>query len=235
MSSWRPLSKCFTPPLIELSPLLPSLDMLSAQRENDLVRIQAWDSSRKTVLMGYHELMLVYEGRCITFLSSVEKFCQQLVDRTRISKELLAAMVSSMDTDEMEAPENRKDDNEFLDEELVHEDLKTAEDEITPRDIHVSFFAAMERMEKDGLPPKQIYSFPQETKDKFIQWFNENLEHPYPSKEEKLRLAKETGTEISQVNSWFYHRRKRFRNLSIVQAIAEDFPSPCSADKSFEK
>jgi hypothetical protein len=226
MNSWRPLSRSFTPPLIELSPFLPSLDTLGAQSETDFANIQAWRSSHKDVLGGYQELMLVYEKKCSAFLLSVEKLSQNLVDGTRLSKELWDLLVSTTDTNEIETTENRDDD--ILSEQLMEEAVKPAvEDEITPRDIQESFFAALERLEKDGLPPSQIYCFPQETKDKFIQWFNEHLEHPFPSKEEKIRLAKETATEISQVNSWFYHRRKRFRKQP-AQENKDDFRSPCS-------
>jgi hypothetical protein len=221
--------------LIELSTLLPSLDILRAQRENDLVRIQAWDASRKTILMSYHELMLVCKGRSITFLSSVEKLCQQQ-DRTRISKELLAAMVSSRDIDEMEAPENRKDDDEFLGEELIHEALRTAEDEITLRAIHVSFFAAMERMGKDGLPPKQNLQLPSRDERKIHSVVQREPRTSLPIKGGKAKARKrDRNRNFSQVNGWFYHLRQRFRNQSIVQASAEDFPSPCLDDMSFEK
>ncbi|KAI5460308.1 hypothetical protein BGZ63DRAFT_358034 [Mariannaea sp. PMI_226] len=42
-------------------------------------------------------------------------------------------------------------------------------------------------------------------------WFSSHLDHPYPSEEEKVALAKESGLSKSQVVNWFANTRRRRR------------------------
>lgn len=40
-------------------------------------------------------------------------------------------------------------------------------------------------------------------------WFNEHIENPYPSKEEKVMLASKTNLTLRQINNWFVNQRGR--------------------------
>lgn len=42
------------------------------------------------------------------------------------------------------------------------------------------------------------------------QWLAEQLDKPYPSREEKAELSKKTGLSVAQVNNWFINARRRF-------------------------
>ncbi|KAF4466460.1 Homeobox meis3-B [Fusarium albosuccineum] len=42
-------------------------------------------------------------------------------------------------------------------------------------------------------------------------WYTCNLDHPYPSEQEKLALAEQSGLSRSQVNNWFANTRRRHR------------------------
>ncbi|KAI1692711.1 homeobox KN domain-containing protein [Ditylenchus destructor] len=51
---------------------------------------------------------------------------------------------------------------------------------------------------------------------KFKSWLFHNLQHPYPSEEQKKQLASETGLTNIQVNNWFINARRR-----IVQPMID--------------
>ena len=52
-------------------------------------------------------------------------------------------------------------------------------------------------MSGDGKQRKRRGNLPKETTDTLRAWFRENLGHPYPSEEEKQRLMKATGLQMS--------------------------------------
>eukprot|EP01097_Dermamoeba_algensis_P003843 TRINITY_DN2605_c0_g2_i2.p1 TRINITY_DN2605_c0_g2~~TRINITY_DN2605_c0_g2_i2.p1 ORF type:complete len:210 (-),score=59.43 TRINITY_DN2605_c0_g2_i2:125-754(-) len=53
--------------------------------------------------------------------------------------------------------------------------------------------------------------------DRLKQWLFENLNHPYPTEEEKATLCHETGLQLEQVCNWFINARRR-----IVQPMLEN-------------
>lgn len=56
--------------------------------------------------------------------------------------------------------------------------------------------------------------FPKETTDLLKQWLFAHTEHPYPTEEEKLLLAENTGLTVKQINYWFTNSRRRFLKKS---------------------
>eukprot|EP00105_Crassostrea_gigas_P006730 XP_011420773.1 PREDICTED: pre-B-cell leukemia transcription factor 1 [Crassostrea gigas] len=43
-------------------------------------------------------------------------------------------------------------------------------------------------------------------------WFEKNIDHPYPSDEQKEQLAREGGITVAQVKAWFANKRNRTSN-----------------------
>jgi hypothetical protein len=41
------------------------------------------------------------------------------------------------------------------------------------------------------------------------QWFLDNIDHPYLNKQEKKKLAAQTGLEVRQIQGWLTNNRKR--------------------------
>lgn len=56
------------------------------------------------------------------------------------------------------------------------------------------------------------HQLPEEAVIKLNCWFETHISHPYPSSEEKYRLATECNISFKQVNSWFCNRRNRSHN-----------------------
>ena len=48
-------------------------------------------------------------------------------------------------------------------------------------------------------------------------WLFQNLQHPYPTEEQKKQLASQTGLTILQVNNWFINARRRIVQPMIDQ------------------
>merc|ERR1719162_767491 len=57
---------------------------------------------------------------------------------------------------------------------------------------------------------------PSKTVDYLKAWMKtpEHIAHPYPTKQEKVKIMKDTGIELNQLTSWFSRIRKRFRASS---------------------
>lgn len=52
-----------------------------------------------------------------------------------------------------------------------------------------------------------------DTKGILKNWMLRNLEHPYPSAQEKLFLQAQTGLSATQLNNWLSNaRRRKFRD-----------------------
>ena len=47
------------------------------------------------------------------------------------------------------------------------------------------------------------------TKSALTAWFKSNAADPYPSKEVKEQLSKQTGKSVKQVNDWFINARAK--------------------------
>lgn len=66
-----------------------------------------------------------------------------------------------------------------------------------PDYMHMSEHA---EMGSNGLnkPPKKRGNLPKDTTDKLLAWFHAHLDHPYPTEEEKHKLMRQTGLQMSK-------------------------------------
>ena len=58
------------------------------------------------------------------------------------------------------------------------------------------------------------YFLNKETVNALQQWYNDHKEHPYPTPEEKKRLALDNNIKVSQVTCWFANSRMRKRKTN---------------------
>lgn len=59
--------------------------------------------------------------------------------------------------------------------------------------------------------------FPKQATNIMRAWLFQNLQHPYPTEEQKKQLASQTGLTILQVNNWFINARRRIVQPMIDQ------------------
>ena len=60
------------------------------------------------------------------------------------------------------------------------------------------------------------FSLTNDSKRLLKQWFNEHIEHPYPTQREKEALAKTASLSLKQINDWFTNYRKRHWEADLV-------------------
>ncbi|XP_059472758.1 uncharacterized protein LOC132195058 isoform X2 [Neocloeon triangulifer] len=70
-----------------------------------------------------------------------------------------------------------------------------------------------------GRPPKRLFT--PEIKRKLKDWLVKRRRNPYPTREEKQALAKETGLEYSQICNWFANWRRKLKNAEAAEDPAE--------------
>ena len=75
--------------------------------------------------------------------------------------------------------------------------------------------------ESTSIPPRittksssvsRKHQLPDKAVDILNEWFDEHIQNPYPSLDDKERLAKAGGISVKQVNAWFSNRRNRSQN-----------------------
>ena len=77
--------------------------------------------------------------------------------------------------------------------------------EITARQFMDSSFG-----DDDSSSNSKKNLLPRQASRVLITWVKRNLDHPYPSDHEKLRLINETGLTSKQIRYWFGNARKRW-------------------------
>ena len=60
------------------------------------------------------------------------------------------------------------------------------------------------------------FSLTNDSKRLLKHWFNEHIEHPYPTQREKEALAKTASLSLKQINDWFTNYRKRHWEADLV-------------------
>ncbi len=51
-----------------------------------------------------------------------------------------------------------------------------------------------------------------------MQWFVENIEHPFPTKKKKLELCEATGLSIQQVDKWMCNEREKLKKFEYLMS-----------------
>ncbi|KAH7405262.1 hypothetical protein KP509_15G063000 [Ceratopteris richardii] len=69
---------------------------------------------------------------------------------------------------------------------------------------------------------------PASTTFQLRKWWDSHSKWPYPSEEEKQRLAHETGLELKQINNWFINQRKRNWTSNPALEGADQMGDLCS-------
>ena len=60
------------------------------------------------------------------------------------------------------------------------------------------------------------FSLTNDSKRLLKQWFNDHIEHPYPTQREKEALSRSANLSLKQINDWFTNYRKRHWEADLV-------------------
>ncbi|RMD43361.1 hypothetical protein DV735_g1755, partial [Chaetothyriales sp. CBS 134920] len=71
----------------------------------------------------------------------------------------------------------------------------------------------------DGRNRRRRGNLPKHITDILRSWFQDHLDHPYPSEEEKQMFIAQTGLTLNQISNWFINARRR--QLPALKAAKE--------------
>ncbi|XP_010259300.1 PREDICTED: homeobox protein knotted-1-like 1 isoform X2 [Nelumbo nucifera] len=64
-------------------------------------------------------------------------------------------------------------------------------------------------LRKEFLKKRKKGKLPKDARMTLLDWWNTHYRWPYPTEEEKMKLAEITGLDQKQINNWFINQRKR--------------------------
>lgn len=67
----------------------------------------------------------------------------------------------------------------------------------------------LSHLRKEFLKKRKKGKLPKDARMVLLDWWNTHYRWPYPTEEDKVKLAKKTGLEQKQINNWFINQRKR--------------------------
>lgn len=75
------------------------------------------------------------------------------------------------------------------------------------------------KLEETNILKKKRVKFTEEAINVLEQWFNSNIENPYPNRSIKLKLAAESNLTYTQVTFWLQNSRKKIAQQKKRTAI----------------
>ncbi|KAK9136693.1 hypothetical protein Sjap_007287 [Stephania japonica] len=136
-----------------------------------------------------------------TFLTEIEtqltNLCKGLVVSATSADEAAGSSEEELSCGEMEGLENQ----EFSVPRPGDQELK----EILLR----KYSGYISSLKKEFLKKRKKGKLPKDSRSMLLDWWNSHYRWPYPTEEEKMKLAERTGLDQKQINNWFINQRKR--------------------------
>ncbi|PWZ11440.1 Homeobox protein knotted-1-like 1 [Zea mays] len=71
------------------------------------------------------------------------------------------------------------------------------------------YSGCLSRLRSEFLKKRKKGKLPKDARSALMDWWNTHYRWPYPTEEDKVRLAAATGLDPKQINNWFINQRKR--------------------------
>ncbi|KQK04078.1 homeobox protein knotted-1-like 1 [Brachypodium distachyon] len=71
------------------------------------------------------------------------------------------------------------------------------------------YSGCLSRLRSEFLKKRKKGKLPKDARTALMDWWNTHYRWPYPTEEDKVRLAAMTGLDPKQINNWFINQRKR--------------------------
>ncbi|XP_062197353.1 homeobox protein knotted-1-like 1 [Phragmites australis] len=71
------------------------------------------------------------------------------------------------------------------------------------------YSGCLSRLRSEFLKKRKKGKLPKDARTVLLEWWNTHYRWPYPTEEDKVRLAAMTGLDPKQINNWFINQRKR--------------------------
>lgn len=112
----------------------------------------------------------------------------------------------------------------------VTSSLQLLKQTIPPSEVGTQKDCSQGKMRSRQLSPKAVQIM--------TQWYEQHLHNPYPSDDEKVKMAEEGGISLSQVKAWFANKRNRTANTKPKRQkmqVEQSLMSICSELTGSEK
>ncbi|KAF5183884.1 Homeobox protein knotted-1-like [Thalictrum thalictroides] len=159
------------------------------------------------ILVGYKEELTKSFDEAATFLSKIETqlnhICKGMSTTTIISgnydqsDEAAGSSEEELSCVEKESSESQESSS-----------LRPGDQEL--KDMLMRKYSGyLSSLKKDFLKKRKKGKLPKDARNTLLDWWNSHYRWPYPTEEDKLKLAEVTGLDQKQLNNWFINQRKR--------------------------
>ncbi|KAG0496549.1 hypothetical protein HPP92_001240 [Vanilla planifolia] len=112
------------------------------------------------------------------------------------SDEALGSSDEEPSYDDGDAPESHNSGSRIPDQELKEMLLK-------------KYSGYLSKLRKEFTKKRKKGKLPREARSMLLDWWNSHYKWPYPTEDEKAKLAELTSLDQKQINNWFINQRKR--------------------------
>ncbi|GJM94488.1 hypothetical protein PR202_ga11135 [Eleusine coracana subsp. coracana] len=151
------------------------------------------------VLERYKEELTRPFDEAATFLSSV---------RTQLST-LCGAAASSLSDEMVGSSEDEPCSGDTDVTDLGQEHSSRLADRELKEMLLKKYSGCLSRLRSEFLKKRKKGKLPKDARSALMDWWNTHYRWPYPTEEDKVRLAAMTGLDPKQINNWFINQRKR--------------------------
>ncbi|KAL6850028.1 hypothetical protein ACP4OV_020655 [Aristida adscensionis] len=156
------------------------------------------------VLVRYKEELSRPFDEAASFLSSIQAQLSNLCSGSSSpagtathSDEMMGSSEDEQCSGETDAPDSGQEHSSRLaDHELKEMLLK-------------KYSGCLSRLRSEFLKKRKKGKLPKDARSVLLEWWNTHYRWPYPTEEDKVRLAAMTGLDPKQINNWFINQRKR--------------------------
>ncbi|CAL9204653.1 unnamed protein product [Musa hybrid cultivar] len=165
------------------------------------------------VLVRYKEELLKPFDEAASFLNDIEMQLTKLCKGSSSAAAAAAAAVAAAATGNSPSEEMIGSS-----EELCCGDLETSEgqecgsrlaDQELKEMLLKKYSGYLSNLRKEFLKKRKKGKLPKDARLMLLDWWNTHYRWPYPTEEEKAKLAEKTGLDQKQINNWFINQRKR--------------------------
>ncbi|PIA61103.1 hypothetical protein AQUCO_00300549v1 [Aquilegia coerulea] len=158
------------------------------------------------ILVGYKEELTKSFDEAATFLSKIETQLNHIckgMSTTTISgnydqsDETVGSSEEELSCGEKESLESQESSS-----------LRSGDQEL--KDMLMRKYSGyLSSLKKDFLKKRKKGKLPKDARTTLLDWWNSHYRWPYPTEEDKSKLAEMTGLDQKQLNNWFINQRKR--------------------------
>ncbi|KAJ1283488.1 hypothetical protein BS78_03G132200 [Paspalum vaginatum] len=172
--------------------------------ELDEFMVCSWDSYCR-VLVRYKEELSRPFDEAASFLSSIQAQLSNLCSggsspaatATTHSDDLMGSSEDEQCSGDTDVPDiGQEHSSRLADHELKEMLLK-------------KYSGCLSRLRSEFLKKRKKGKLPKDARTVLLEWWNTHYRWPYPTEEDKVRLAAMTGLDPKQINNWFINQRKR--------------------------